>query len=402
MTMPEDTAVQTPDTVNGVKPKVVSEQDLADTRAVSIYRDPVLVTHHFALYLVEETANAVQVALSYTRIVTMVVVTLILYGLVYSIPNPLQSLAILIKSEVTWAGYWVLLGIASSVGLGTGLHTFVLFLGPHIAEVTLAAFECGHVDFAVRGPNSFICGQLIPAASLSLWAIIRKIYWQSFCWGAGTAIGELPPYFVARAAALAGQSNEEIDEIGELQNKRPEDQTIKDKVYLFVYGMMQHLGFLGIFLCASIPNPLFDLAGITCGHFLIPFSTFFGATFLGKAVVKAALQSVFVVVMFSKDTLATILSVLANIAPSIHDLVAKAVAAQTKKLQSGSDDNSNDNTTDTNSDGSGGGGGLIPFVWNSFITLMLLYFLISIVDSLGSARYEKLRRQDAAKAKKET
>eukprot|EP00731_Ephydatia_muelleri_P022548 Em0015g131a len=28
----------------------------------------------------------------------------------------------------------------------------------------------------------------------------------------------------------------------------------------------------------EIPNPLFDLAGITCGHFLVPFWTFFGAT----------------------------------------------------------------------------------------------------------------------------
>ena len=35
--------------------------------------------------------------------------------------------------------YWILLGVASSIGLGTGLHTFVLYLGPHIARVTLAA-----------------------------------------------------------------------------------------------------------------------------------------------------------------------------------------------------------------------------------------------------------------------
>ena len=34
-------------------------------------------------------------------------------------------------------------------------------------------------------------------------------------------------------------------------------------------------------LLASIPNPLFDLAGITCGHFLVPFWTFFGATLIG-------------------------------------------------------------------------------------------------------------------------
>lgn len=40
----------------------------------------------------------------------------------------------------------------------------------------------------------------------------------------------------------------------------------------------------------QIPNPLFDLAGITCGHFLVPFWTFFGATLIGKAVVKMHIQ----------------------------------------------------------------------------------------------------------------
>ena len=39
-------------------------------------------------------------------------------------------------------------------------------------------------------------------------------------------------------------------------------------------------------IIVQIPNPLFDLAGITCGHFLVPFWTFFGATLIGKAVVK--------------------------------------------------------------------------------------------------------------------
>jgi hypothetical protein len=131
----------------------------------------------------------------------------------------------------------------------------VLFLGPHIAEVTLTAFQCGSLDFAVRGPNSFVC--VNPAAdptavSLSIWSIIQKIYWQSFCWGTGTAIGELPPYFVARAAAMAGQHSEEMDEIDALQKKAPENRTLKDHVYLFVYNIMQRLGFLGIFLCASV------------------------------------------------------------------------------------------------------------------------------------------------------
>ena len=41
--------------------------------------------------------------------------------------------------------WWLGLGVASSIGLGTGLHTFVLYLGPHIANVALAANECGYV-----------------------------------------------------------------------------------------------------------------------------------------------------------------------------------------------------------------------------------------------------------------
>jgi hypothetical protein len=52
-----------------------------------------------------------------------------------------------LKNSAYWYGYWVFLGILSSVGLGTGLHTFVLYLGPFIAKVTLAAQECGTLDF---------------------------------------------------------------------------------------------------------------------------------------------------------------------------------------------------------------------------------------------------------------
>lgn len=37
------------------------------------------------------------------------------------------------------------IGVASSIGLGTGLHTFVLYLGPHIAKVTMATNECNYV-----------------------------------------------------------------------------------------------------------------------------------------------------------------------------------------------------------------------------------------------------------------
>lgn len=53
----------------------------------------------------------------------------------------------LVRGKAVWCLYWLGLGVLSSVGLGTGLHTFLLYLGPHIASVTLAAYECGTLNF---------------------------------------------------------------------------------------------------------------------------------------------------------------------------------------------------------------------------------------------------------------
>ena len=66
---------------------------------------------------------------------------------------------------------------------------------------------------------------------------------------------------------------------------------------------MEKYGFFTILACASIPNPLFDLAGITCGHFRIPFKTFFSATFIGKAIIKVHIQMIFVIAIFRKESL---------------------------------------------------------------------------------------------------
>jgi len=63
---------------------------------------------------------------------------------------------------------------------------------------------------------------------------------------------------------------------------------------------MEQYGFWAILICASIPNPLFDLAGITSGHFRIPFKTFFSATVIGKAVIKTHLQMLFIIAIFRR------------------------------------------------------------------------------------------------------
>lgn len=96
--------------------------------------------------------------------------------------------------------YWIILGVASSIGLGTGLHTFVLYLGPWIAKVTLVAQECQTIPRMIPNKWSFQtfddCPQNV-ANPIGFFEILMSVQFEAFLWGLGTAIGELPPYFVA-------------------------------------------------------------------------------------------------------------------------------------------------------------------------------------------------------------
>lgn len=100
---------------------------------------------------------------------------------------------------------------------GSGLHTFVLYLGPHIAFFTLKAMQCGRVDLKSapydtiqlkRGPSWLDkdCSefgpplfQLVHGLRVPLSSILPQVQIEAVLWGVGTAIGELPPYFISRA-----------------------------------------------------------------------------------------------------------------------------------------------------------------------------------------------------------
>ena len=51
---------------------------------------------------------------------------------------------------------------------------------------------------------------------------------------------------------------------------------------------------------------------------LVPFTTFFGATLIGKAVIKVTLQSLFVVTVFSKDHLETLIKLIERFLPFLR------------------------------------------------------------------------------------
>lgn len=133
--------------------------------------------------------------------------------------------------------------------------------------------------------------------TISFFTIYWAVFLEAFLWGTGTAIGELPPYFVARAASAAGGIDEELediinlddDKLGKAQLSQVDDgdwvKQWKKKLAIF----LKNYAFVTVLCMASVPNPLFDLAGLMCGHFQIPFMTFFLPCLIGKAVNKVSI-----------------------------------------------------------------------------------------------------------------
>merc|ERR1719357_1721107 len=307
-----------------------------------LWRRPLTVLHYASVEAIITLGDWARYLISQTAVLVLIGGLIGLYILLHTVPGSHTESVLHIEKYLAWCLWWVGLGVLSSVGLGTGLHTFILYLGPHIAAVTMAAYECGSTDFpSPPYPESIVCPEQSPEtrAVISIWAIMAKVRIEAFCWGAGTALGELPPYFMARAHRLSGydsdEEDDEFDELQEIKNQNQEEMSWFDRAKLGVERLVEKVGFFGILACASIPNPLFDLAGITCGHFLVPFWTFFGATLIGKAVIKMHIQKIFVILAFNQQLFETAVSVLVKLpllGPLLEAPVRSLLIKQKEKL----------------------------------------------------------------------
>lgn len=66
--------------------------------------------------------------LCHTRTCSAVLVLCLSIAGVSYMDGPHQQFLTLFRKQMVWCLYWCGLGILSSVGLGTGLHTFLLYL----------------------------------------------------------------------------------------------------------------------------------------------------------------------------------------------------------------------------------------------------------------------------------
>uniref|UniRef100_A0A0A9HKT5 VTT domain-containing protein n=1 Tax=Arundo donax TaxID=35708 RepID=A0A0A9HKT5_ARUDO len=312
--------------------------------------------------------------------------------------------------------WWVLLGVASSIGLGSGLHTFVLYLGPHIALFTIKAVQCGRADLKSAPYDTILLkrrpswlekdcmefGPPIYQETIPFTKILQEVYLETVLWGIGTALGELPPYFLSRAASMSGRK---IDEIKELDASISEGflSSTLHQAKRWLMSHSQHLNFTTILLLASVPNPLFDLAGILCGQFNIPFWKFFLATLIGKAIVKVCIQTTLVITLCNNQLLdlleKRIMWVFSNVpgvASVLPSLVAKLKTAKNKFLLA--------HVAASASSAMEGKKWNLSFslIWNTVVWLMVVNFIIQIVTSTAQGYLRTQQELDISKKLTET
>ncbi|KAM6296561.1 vacuole membrane protein 1 isoform 3-T3 [Aegotheles albertisi] len=308
------------------------QRDREERLNIVLWRQPLVTLQYFFL---ETLINLKEwtIKLWHRRsILVSFLLTLAVLTAAYYIEGAHQQYVRYMEKKFFWCAYWVGLGILSSVGLGTGLHTFLLYLG------------------------------------------------------AGTAIGELPPYFMARAARLSGAEpdDEEYQEFEEMLEHAETAQDFASRAKLAVQNLVQKVGFFGILACASIPNPLFDLAGITCGHFLVPFWTFFGATLIGKAVIKMHIQKLFVIITFSKhivEQMVSLIGAIPSIGPSLQKPFQEYLEAQRIKLHHRS------------ASGVPQGENWLSWMFEKLVIVMVCYFILSIINSMAQSYAKRLQQK---------
>jgi membrane protein YqaA with SNARE-associated domain len=225
------------------------------------------------------------------------------------------------KCEVfmLYALWWITLGILSSIGLGSGVQTGLIFLYPHILKVCLAAEKCGNVDFSILddvfySSKGFACnGSPSNTSEVSFLSLLFKVAPSSMLWGAGTAIGEIPPYWMAYCA-IGNQESSEWSLLSPI-----------NRWQRWMVAFIEKRGFWGIFMLASWPNAAFDLCGMACGAFRMPFFTFFLGTLLGKGLVKVNIQNILFVSLFRHGTRDRILSFLDKMLPKTLPILSRYV-----------------------------------------------------------------------------
>ena len=237
---------------------------------------------------------------------------------------------------------------------------------------------------------------------VTYWGMWLKILPACFLQAAGTAFGEIPPYLMSRQARIAAIEAEGTPSRGSHGEMLPDELDsvsrygLVNQAKIFLVRFLKNYGTFGVLLLASIPNPLFDLCGIACGHFLMPFENFFFATFVGKAIVRAGYQSLVYVGLANERYLDLIITALQSLAPDqlqIDQKIRDVLEQARSSFRAGDGGKRGSDAVK----GSGGVFDKLMLYWQGVMVMFLAMFLLSCVDAV--AQHTQLQKDQEESGK---
>lgn len=127
------------------------EEDWKEERMkITLWQRPGRTLYLFSAAACKLSINTFKYLILHPVILRFLTPLFILWIILEFIPGPYTTYIDIFEFWVEYVVWWVGLGILSSIGLGSGLQTGVLFLFPHIMRVCLTAQTCKSVNF-----NSF-------------------------------------------------------------------------------------------------------------------------------------------------------------------------------------------------------------------------------------------------------
>jgi hypothetical protein len=101
-------------------------------------------------------------------------------------------------------------------------------------------------------------------------------------WSVGSALGELPPYLLARRVGARAAGLLGVEAVSWERTER----------------CVADYGAFAVVFFAAWPNALFDMCGVVCGAMQMPITVFVGATMTGKVLVKGPAVAALLTVLF--------------------------------------------------------------------------------------------------------
>ena len=129
--------------------KTARRAALEEIEDLKLWKRPVGTLSHFGIVLKESAAGPVRAVMNPANIAVVAPAALALAALLAArvVEGPHRAFMERTEHQIWYVIWWFGLGVASSVGLGTGAHTGSLFLFPHICAVVREAEKHKKLDF---------------------------------------------------------------------------------------------------------------------------------------------------------------------------------------------------------------------------------------------------------------